>query len=41
MQPALLQQPSELDWGEGGSESTIDCNERIVEHSLATQDIET
>jgi hypothetical protein len=41
-QPVLLQQPSELDWGEGGSESgTNHCDERIVEHSVAVQDIET
>ena len=36
-----VQQPSELDWGEGRSESTNHCNESIVEHSVATQDIET
>ena len=42
-QPALLQQPSELDWGEGGSESGTNnhCNESIVEHSVATKDIES
>ena len=34
---------SELDWGEGGSESGTKnhCDESIVEHSVATQDIET
>jgi hypothetical protein len=32
--------PSELDWGEGGSESTNHCDESIVENSVATQDIE-
>ena len=33
-----VQQPSELDWGEGGSESwsTNHCDESIVEHSVAT-----
>ena len=38
-----VQQPSELDWGECGSENGTKnhCNESIVEHSLATQDIET
>ena len=38
-----VQQPSELDWGEGGSESGTNnhCDESIVEHSVATQDIET
>ena len=38
-----VQQPSELDWGEGGSESGTKnhCDESIVEHSVATQDIET
>ena len=38
-----VQQPSELDWGEGGSESGTNnhCDESIVEHSIATQDIET
>ncbi len=44
MQPALLQQPSELDWGEGGSESswsTNHCDDSIVENSVATQDIES
>ena len=34
-----------LDWGECGSESeswsTNHCDESIVEHSVATQDIET
>ena len=44
-QPALLQQPSELDWGECGSESeswsTNHCDESIVEHFVATQDIES
>ena len=36
-----VQQSSEIDWGEGRSECTNHCNERIVEHSVATQDIET
>ena len=33
-----VQQPSELDWGEGGSESGTNnhCDESIVEHSVAT-----
>ena len=37
-QPAVLQQPSELDWGEGGSESGINnhCDKSILEHSVAT-----
>jgi hypothetical protein len=42
MQP--IQQPSELDWGDGGSESSWSTNhsdERIVEHSVATQGIES
>jgi hypothetical protein len=31
-----------LDWGEGGSGSgTNHCDESIVEHSVATQDIES
>ena len=40
----VLQQPSELDWGEAGSESswsTNHCDESIVEHSVATQDMES
>ena len=38
-----VQQPSELDWGECGSEnwSTNHGDESIVEHSVATQEIET
>ena len=36
-----VQQPSELDRGEDRSESTNHCDERIVENSVATQDIET
>ena len=36
-----VQQPSESDRGEDRSESTNHCDERIVEHSVATQDIET
>ena len=38
-----VQQQSELDRGEGGSESGTNnhCDESIVEHSVATQDIET
>jgi len=38
-----IQQPSELDWGKGGSESGTNnhCDESIVEYSVATQDIKT
>ena len=40
-----VQQPSELDWGEWGTESeswnTNHCYESIVEHSVANQDVKT